>query len=39
MIVCIGDSHSSVFSEEEKIVGVWPKKEYKLLSRFKKIIG
>ena len=37
MIVCIGDSHSSVFSEEEKIVGVWPKKEYKVLSRFKPI--
>tara|TARA_B100001057_G_scaffold260470_3_gene260665 strand:+ start:2080 stop:2721 length:642 start_codon:yes stop_codon:yes gene_type:complete len=37
MIICLGDSHSSVFSQEEKIVSQWPKKDYKLFSTFKPI--
>jgi hypothetical protein len=37
MIICLGDSHSSVFSQEEKIVSQWPKKDYKLFSKFKPI--
>ena len=37
MIICLGDSHSSVFSFEERIVSQWPKKEYKIFSNFKPI--
>ena len=37
MIICLGDSHSSVFSLEERIISQWPKKEYKIFSNFKPI--
>jgi len=37
MIICLGDSHSSVFSGKEKIIPRWPAKEYTLLSKFKPI--
>ena len=37
MIICIGDSHSSVFSGKEKIITRWPGKEYNLFSKFKPI--
>lgn len=37
MIICLGDSHSSVFSQEERIVSQWPKKDYKVFSKFKPI--
>ena len=37
MIICIGDSHSSVFSQEERIIDQWPKKDFKILSKFKPI--
>lgn len=37
MLICLGDSHSSVFSFEEKIVPQWPEKDYHLFSKFKPI--
>lgn len=37
MIICLGDSHSSVFSGKEKIITRWPGKEYTLLSKFKPV--
>lgn len=37
MIICIGDSHSSVFSQEERIINQWPEKDFKILSKFKPI--
>ena len=37
MIICLGDSHSSVFSQEEKIISQWPKKDFKVFSKFKPI--
>ena len=37
MIICLGDSHSSVFSQEEKIISQWPKKDFKIFSNFKPI--
>jgi len=37
MLICLGDSHSSVFSEEERIIPQWPKKDFKIFSRFKPI--
>jgi hypothetical protein len=37
MIICLGDSHSSVFSLEERIISQWPKKDFKIFSRFKPI--
>jgi hypothetical protein len=37
MIICLGDSHSSVFSQEERIISQWPKKDFKVFSKFKPI--
>ena len=37
MIICLGDSHSSVFSKEERIISQWPEKEFRLLSKFKPV--
>ena len=37
MLICLGDSHSSVFSFEERIVSQWPKKDFKIFSKFKPI--
>ena len=37
MLICLGDSHSSVFSLEERIISQWPKKDFKIFSRFKPI--
>ena len=37
MIICLGDSHSSVFSKEERIIAQWPDKEFRLLSKFKPV--
>lgn len=37
MIICLGDSHSSVFSQKERIISQWPIKEYRLFSRFKPV--
>lgn len=37
MIYCIGDSHSSVFSGEERIQPCWPEKSNDLLPYFKSI--
>ena len=37
MLICLGDSHSSVFSQEEKIISQWPIKDFKFLSKFKPI--
>tara|TARA_B100000900_G_scaffold416277_1_gene450952 strand:+ start:30077 stop:30718 length:642 start_codon:yes stop_codon:yes gene_type:complete len=37
MIICLGDSHASVFSRKEKIISQWPKKDYKLFSKIKPI--
>ena len=37
MIICLGDSHSSVFSGKDKIITRWPGKEYTLLSKFKPV--
>ena len=37
MLICLGDSHSSVFSQEERIISQWPKKDFKIFSKFKPI--
>jgi hypothetical protein len=37
MLICLGDSHSSVFSFEERIISQWPKKDFKIFSKFKPI--
>ncbi len=37
MLICLGDSHSSVFSQKEKIISQWPKKDFKIFSKFKPI--
>tara|TARA_B100001057_G_C22853779_1_gene951977 strand:+ start:1452 stop:2099 length:648 start_codon:yes stop_codon:yes gene_type:complete len=37
MIICIGDSHSSIFSKKNEIIEVWPKKSFKFYSKIKPI--
>ena len=37
MLICLGDSHSSVFSQEERIIEQWPIKDFKIFSQFKPI--